>query len=430
MVIYPLITCLNCILNEYEILLFMNTINEIQEEYEMKALATKKTSYILLSDNDSAFLLLFLFFFMLIPSHCFKRVGMRVPSFLFRVYILQNEFERFSQRSSIQYPVPITVDFVLHVCNNSEPAIRGLSRCLNIKDAFLSLQRRGHFLDSSSLLLLVGNGLNPLRSVDGQRRHLSMDASSSLTMRANSKDYSMGHLSPGFHPFNRFDQTTSFFSQTPLLRSSPFLDTLSNDDFMPEFSLSHQSSSLQPSLSSSWHNRSLFSFNSSGTADNQSIINTINSPSELWNDSTLLNPGWRTDTPSVGVRQSIDSSTSHTSLLADLQSHDCIEENQRSNSLGVPPVQELSSLSYPFLTPTLTTLPNNNELNDRYSLNESTFSRNHFNGKTSSNALNPNSAEFIPSSRQNPFFSSSHIKEDKRMNKREALVSKKHMSHI
>lgn len=411
----------------------MNAISEIQEEYEMKALATKKSSYILLSDNDSAYLLLLFFQIIIIHSHCFKRVGMRVPSFLFRVYILQTEFERFSQRTSVQYPVPITIDFVLRVCNDNEPAIRGLSRCLNIKDAFLSLQRRGHYLNTSSLLLLVGNGLNPLRSVDGQRRHLSMDASSSLTMRRNSNEYaSMGYMSPSYRPLNHYDQETSFFSQTPLLRSSPFLDTLSNDDLMPEFSLSRQSSSLQPPLSSSWHNQSLFSFNSAGATGGQSIINTINNTSELWSEPSLLNPSWRGDTSSTGVRHSIDSNSSHTSLLGslstDLHSHDYGEENQRSNSLGVQPLQELPSLSYPFLTPTLTTLSTKNELNDGYSLNESAlpkkdyFKNELFNGKTGGNTLNPNSAEFFPPGSRQSTFSNHHVKEEKKMTKREALV--------
>lgn len=369
--------------------------------------------------------------------HCFKRVGMRVPSFLFRVYILLTEFERFSQRNSIQYPVPITTDFVLHVCNNSEPAIRGMARCLHVKDAYLSLQQRGHYLSSSSLLLLVNNSLNPIRSVDGQRRHLSMDASTSF-LRSNSKDLTNpGYLSPGYRPLSRFDPSSTFLSQTPLLRSSPFFDTGSADDLVPEFSLSHQSSLMSPSA---WHNRSLFSFNSPGS-NSTSIINTINTPSERWNEPSLLN--WRTETASVGVRQSIDSNTSHTSLLGSMGDFHSLDrqENSRSNSLGVAPnMQDRSSLSYSFLTPTLTTL-SKSEMSDGYSLNDPpslTFKKNEFfnnlsgyqpngeksdypntPGKKESHGMNPNSAEFIPTFIQQ---TTHHPREEKRPNKRESLV--------
>ena len=333
---------------------------------------------------------------------------MRIPSFLFRVYTFQTEFEVFSQKASLQHPVAITTDFALHVCNDREAAIRGISRCMDIKDAFLSLQQKGHFLNSSSLLLLVPDGLSPIRSTDGQRRHLSMDASTTLPLRGNSREFPTTPSSaipslPRYH-----NESSTFLSHTPLLGTSSLFDPLSTDDPVSDFSLSHPTSLLSPSYStSSWNNQSLFSFHSPHSTSSQTIINNMNSSNafntmntmntmssqvgnrteihsldslndlntstELWNEPSSLHY-WRGDSSSsVGVRHSIDSTASHNSFLSGVNSDmynsafERIDENSRSNSLGMN-----SSMNYPqprsFYTPTLTTLSGKNDLSDGFSL--------------------------------------------------------------
>ena len=327
---------------------------------------------------------------------------MRIPSFLFRVYTFRTEFEVFSQKASLQHPVAITTDFALHVCNDREAAIRGISRCMDIKDAFLSLQKKGHFLNSSSLLLLVPDGLNPIRSTDGQRRHLSMDASTTLPLRGNSREYPTTPSSaiPSLSRYH--NDSSTFLSHTPLLGASSLFDPLSTDDPISDFSLSHQTSLLSPSYStSSWNDQSLFSFHPHRSTSSQTIINNMNSlnsfntmssqvgtrneihsldslndlntSTELWNEPSSLHY-WRGDSSSsVGVRHSIDSTTSHNSFLSGVNNElynsafERIDDNSRSNSLGMN-----SSLNYPqprsFYTPTLTTLSGKNDLSDGFSL--------------------------------------------------------------
>ena len=416
----------------HEINLFMNSIIEVEEECNQRTMATKKTTHVLLPDQDSAYLLLSVSFLSFISRHCFKRVGMRIPPFLFRVYILQTEFDRFSQHSSIQYPLPVTIDFILHVCNDRDPAIRGLARCIDVKDAYLSLQEKGHYLDTSTLLLMGNSGLNPIRSVDGQRRHLSVDASTSFLRTGSGSGSGSGskdltgpeYMSPHTRPFSRFDNS-GFLSQTPLLGSSPFHDTLSNDELMPEFSLSHQPSLFSPS----WNNRSLFSFDTPRGGGGTSIINSINS--ERWNEPSLFS--WRSErSSSAGIRHSIDSNASHTSLLAPITaepypSYEHAESSSRSNSLGMTSsLQELNPLTYTFLTPNLSTLSSKSELSDNFSLVEQTsLTRSERSSINSAKAMtmNPNSAEFIPT-----FMQSSHSaksaqpREEKWMNRREGLV--------
>ena len=410
--------------NIYEINLFMNSISEVEMECNRGTMATKKTTHVLLPDQDSAYLLLFVSLFSFTSSHCFKRVGMRIPPFLFRVYILETEFDQFSQHSSIQYPIPGTIDFILRVCNDRNPAIRGMPRCIDVKDAFLSLQEKGHYLDTSTLLLMGNSGLNPIRSVDGQRRHLSVDASTSF-LRSGSKDFSGNeYMSPHSRPFSRFDNS-GFLSQTPLLGSSPFHDTLSTDERMPEFSLSHQPSLFSPS----WNNQSLFSFDAPQAGGGSSIIDSINA--ERWNEPSLFS--WTGDrSSSVGIRHSIDSNASHASILPPITaelfpSYELPESSSRSNSLGLTSsLQELNPLSHTFLTPTLTTLSSKSELSDNFSLVEpSALNRSERSSVHSAKTMtmNPNSAEFIPTFLQNAHPAKpAQPREEKWMSRREGLV--------
>lgn len=111
---------------------------------------------------------------------------MHVPAFFFRVYIFQVEFERYSISHHLQYPVPITLDFALHVCNSREASIRGLNRCLDVKDAFCSLLQKGHILGSSSLLLLFGDNEGSTHLMGNSNRHLSMDGASAFSFGSSS----------------------------------------------------------------------------------------------------------------------------------------------------------------------------------------------------------------------------------------------------
>ena len=276
------------------------------------------------------------------------------------MYILQVEYARFYQQTTPS----LSTDSILVACNHRNASLQGLARCLDIKDAFLSLLQKGHFLNPSSRLLLVGYDLKPIRLTEGQRRHLSMDASPSLSIRENSRDLSSSkYLSSS----SQIDSSSLFYSQTPLLRSSPFLETLQPDDIMPEFSLTRQHPSRPPSWTS--NHQSLLSFNSSDTNDTSLLHN----PSELWNEPSSLLP-WQEN--SLDVRQSFDSSTSHTSLLAplstELKPHDPYEQPSRSNSLSLTSnFQEYSPFTYSFVTPQITSLSSQNEVNDGFSLLQS-----------------------------------------------------------
>ena len=58
MVIYPFTKVTLLDLNAQAINLFNRVISEIQEEYEKNVRATKKTPYVLLADQEAAYLLL------------------------------------------------------------------------------------------------------------------------------------------------------------------------------------------------------------------------------------------------------------------------------------------------------------------------------------------------------------------------------------
>ncbi|KAK8827250.1 hypothetical protein WA556_000876 [Blastocystis sp. ATCC 50177/Nand II] len=146
---------------------------------------------------------------------------MHVPAFLFRVYVFQVEFERYSMSHHIQYPVPTTLDFALHVCNNREASIRGLNRCLDVKDAFCSLLQKGHILGSPSPLLLIGDHEGSVHTMGKSNRHLSMDGASAFSFASPS------FLSPARRTLSE--------------ESSLFPSLLTPDDF-PDFHFSLHSS--------------------------------------------------------------------------------------------------------------------------------------------------------------------------------------------
>ena len=174
------------ILNMQDISLFTSAIGGIQNAIDQCLLIANQQPYVILPDNATASLLLFPFFFSILNSQCFSRVGMHVPAFLFRVYVFQAEFERYSMSHHIQYPVPTTLDFALHVCNNREASIRGLNRCLDVKDAFCSLLQKGHILGSPSPLLLIGDHEGSVHTMGKSNRHLSMDGASAFSFASPS----------------------------------------------------------------------------------------------------------------------------------------------------------------------------------------------------------------------------------------------------
>ena len=174
------------ILNTQDISLFTSAIGGIQNAIDQCLLIANQQPYVILPDNATASLLLYPFFFSLLNSQCFSRVGMHVPAFLFRVYVFQAEFERYSVSHHIQYPVPTTLDFALHVCNNREASIRGLNRCLDVKDAFCSLLQKGHILGSPSPLLLIGDHEGSVHMMGKSNRHLSMDGTSAFSFASPS----------------------------------------------------------------------------------------------------------------------------------------------------------------------------------------------------------------------------------------------------
>ena len=174
------------ILNTQDISLFTSAIGGIQNAIDQCLLIANQQPYVILPDNATASLLLYPFFFSILNSQCFSRVGMHVPAFLFRVYVFQAEFERYSMSHHIQYPVPTTLDFALHVCNNREASIRGLNRCLDVKDAFCSLLQKGHILGSPSPLLLIGDHEGSVHTMGKSNRHLSMDGASAFSFASPS----------------------------------------------------------------------------------------------------------------------------------------------------------------------------------------------------------------------------------------------------
>ena len=145
---------------------FSSVISSIQFACTPYITSLHSASFVFLPDEENAFAL----------RDCFLQLGLQLPSFLHRVYLLDREFALFSERVSTRYPVRSSTDFILHTCNGRDPNYRGLARCLDIHHALLSLRSRGHRLHSSSQLCLFSpNSLS--WSEDSRRRHLSMDAS-------------------------------------------------------------------------------------------------------------------------------------------------------------------------------------------------------------------------------------------------------------
>ena len=145
---------------------FSSVISSIQFACNPYMASLHSTSFVFLPDEENAFAL----------RDCFLQLGLQLPSFLHRVYLLDREFALFSERVSTRYPVRSSTDFILHTCNGRDPSYRGLSRCIDIHQALLSLRSRGHHLHpSSQLCLFAPNSLS--WSETSRRRHLSMDAS-------------------------------------------------------------------------------------------------------------------------------------------------------------------------------------------------------------------------------------------------------------
>ena len=220
--------------------MFTSAICSIQQYYDRYVHFAKQTSCVILPDQLSASLLLFDSKRHVRSRACFNRIGMHVPAFLFRVYLLQSEFERFAHAHQIQYPIPISSDFALHVCNNREPSLRGLNRCADVKDALLSLLQKGHHFGPASLLLLFNDSETSMHSAEGARRHLSVDGGrafpplfpSTSTHRTLSEEHP---LFPSLHstsPFVAMRQTPDDFASDFQLDSSSDLQfprAISND---------------------------------------------------------------------------------------------------------------------------------------------------------------------------------------------------------
>ena len=196
---------------------FSNVISSIQFACNPYTTSPHSLSFVFLPDEENALAL----------RDCFLQLGLQLPSFLHRVYLLDREFALFSERASTRYPVRSSTDFILHTCNGRDPSYRGLSRCLDIHQALLSLRSRGHHLHpSSQLSLFAPNSLS--WSENSRHRHLSMDASresfSSLFLRSPPNRTSSGASEMS----RRSNEATATFpdihSVTPLLASRALFD--------------------------------------------------------------------------------------------------------------------------------------------------------------------------------------------------------------
>ena len=196
---------------------FSNVISSIQFACNPYTTSPHSSSFVFLPDEENALAL----------RDCFLQLGLQLPSFLHRVYLLDREFALFSERASTRYPVRSSTDFILHTCNGRDPSYRGLSRCLDIHQALLSLRSRGHHLHpSSQLSLFAPNSLS--WSENSRHRHLSMDASresfSSFFLRSPPNRTSSGASEMS----RRSNEATTTFpdihSVTPLLASRALFD--------------------------------------------------------------------------------------------------------------------------------------------------------------------------------------------------------------
>ena len=292
---------------------FSNAISDMQSQFQSLTSLHGRNPYVVFADEENALLL----------KDCFHKLGLRLPSFLFRVHLLYQEFSLFSKRCSITYPVENSMDFVLRVCNAREPALRGLQRCLDIQEALQSLFQKGHSLSPSTLFLLssqstqdniclrspgfsphhssLGNpsdlpfslqqstpaelfpeiGTTPStllsrqsdsREDDLPHRHFSLDASTSPLSRpryARTPTLSMElrrTLPSDSHPLHEgYSHFRGTHSQTPLLHASPFRDRRGvglgegEDEFMPELQLSRGQESYLGSTLFTFHERPVVS---------------------------------------------------------------------------------------------------------------------------------------------------------------------------
>ena len=225
------------------------------------------------------------FFCFLMNSNCFNRIGMHIPSFLYRVFLLLTEFNSFQEKAKNRFPVAPTTNFALYVCNNREPSQHGLQRCIDIKDALLSLIQKGHQLSSATLL----SGSDMLAS---PHRHVSMDSSDVLFQ---SFEPSIQSHTPLLHPHSYFESRAYSVEDLP------------DSSWTSEFSFSNNLSSL-PAVSTSALPTRPFELSDSGEA-------------ELWNQPI---PMWTSQERSL--RHSVGSG----SLFRDSPA-----ERRRSNSVNV-----------------------------------------------------------------------------------------------
>ena len=405
--------------------MFTSAICSIQQYYDRYVHPSKQTSCVILPDELSASLLLCDSKCRVKSRACFNRIGMHVPSFLFRVYLLQSEFERFAHTRQIQYPIPISSDFALHVCNNREPSLRGLNRCVDVKDALLSLLQKGHRFGPASLLPLFNDNETSMHSAEGTRRHLSMDG---------------GKAFPPLFPSTSTRRTLS--EEHPLFPTSPFVAMRQTpDDFASDFQLDSSSDFPFPrAVSNDGWQSGLFTFRDApgraesgeyalGREDNRGYSPWMtsmdgsrsglqprleelerrrsNSVSCFFPPSSLGGNPSLSANPSLGGNSSRGGNSLITSPLFSLQPQEPLDDfslshDSPSNSL-FPSSQ--SPESHPFSS---------------------------FQTKPRSGSMNPHSAEFIPHSHQTKPRSSSDSDKHtvKRPAKRDLLVDINASCHV
>ena len=352
------------------------------------------TSYVVLPDEENAYLL----------KECFVRLGLRLPSFLFRVYLLYTEFSLYSERSALRYPVTPSLEFILHVCNGRDPNYRGIDRCVDIEQALFSLLSKGHHLNSSSLLLLYGQDqTSGSWSEESNRRHRSLDATEgefvpSLLQSSYSGLNSLHLRSPGLESHRPLSESRvpdgllgypRIQSQTPLLRPNSLLETphLSEDESMPEFHLSrgsdeyrfgnlftfHEDRDASSLLTSNLPTRAISTRHGSEPISFTLSSSVLNPQGSLWEESrnpgdeSFINPSWTMGSTSSINHGSIDSTSSHSTgrgLLGPMEmstrvsTTDGTEERRRANSISFVPSggfrrNQASPLSMQARTPVL-----------------------------------------------------------------------------
>ena len=346
-----------------------------------------------LPDEESAYLL----------RECFLRLGLRLPSFLFRVYLLYTEFSLYSKQASLRYPVTPSLEFILHVCNGRDPSYGGMDRCVDIQQAFVSLLNKGHRLNSGSLLLLYGQDQSSGSLLEeSNRRHRSLDGTEgefgpSLLSSAYSGLNSLHLHSPGLESHRSLSENRigdgllgypRIQSQTPLLRPNSLLETphLSDDEVIPKFHLSrgsdeyrfgnlftfHEDRDPSSLLTSNLPTRTISTRHGSEPIS-FSLSSVLTPGGSLWEESGnggdegFINGSWAMgSTPSMN-HGSIDSTSSHSTsrgLLGSIEmstrvsTDDGIEERRRANSISFVPSggfrrTQASPLSMQARTPTL-----------------------------------------------------------------------------